>query len=357
MSNIQETTQGIQAQLAEKMIGIFGSISEERQKYYQQHPKNIPKSANIKGIISSWGNKNAVISGAISLIPGPWGMAAAILEVAVVLRNQVCLIYDIGVAYGKSDVLTKEVLAGVFASALGVGGIGLLSMHGSKVLVRRASLQVFQKIIALLAGKVTQKLLKSMISKWLPVVGAAAMAAWSKYTTNMVGKTANEILSKTIEFQDEEVHDEDIPQAEVVEVIEQESINIPASEVQVTSPGAPDSTKILTILKLHCLINLMKADRKLASEEIEYIEQLIQHAALDDVTANDLRTKIALSEKTPIDYQVFINNPDESLGLMIDLVALAKRDQEFHITEKMYIKQIGKILGYAETDVVAMMEG
>jgi len=41
---------------------------------------------------------------------------------------------------------------------------------------------------------------------------------------------------------------------------------------------------------------------------------------------------------------------------MLDLIALAKRDQEFHVTEKMYIKQIGKFLGYSDDDMMAMME-
>ncbi|MFC1853807.1 hypothetical protein ACFL27_26790 [candidate division CSSED10-310 bacterium] len=60
---------------------------------------------------------------------------------------------------------------------------------------------------------------------------------------------------------------------------------------------------------------------------------------------------IAISRK---DY--YSEHPDESLGLLMDLIALAKRDNEFHVTEKMYIKKVGSIIGYSAEDIVMMME-
>jgi hypothetical protein len=40
---------------------------------------------------------------------------------------------------------------------------------------------------------------------------------------------------------------------------------------------------------------------------------------------------------------------------LVDLVTLAKRDGTFHITEKMFIKQVGKLLGFPETDIDEVM--
>jgi hypothetical protein len=37
------------------------------------------------------------------------------------------------------------------------------------------------------------------------------------------------------------------------------------------------------------------------------------------------------------------------------LIALAKRDGDFHITEKMYIKQVGKLMEFSEGDVAELM--
>jgi uncharacterized protein (DUF697 family) len=129
-------------------------------------------------------------------------MLAAIPEVVVVVRNQVKLVYDIGIASGKSDdVMTRELLLGITMSATGVGTIGLLTLQGSKVLVKRTSLRMFQKLVALFAGKVIQQVLKSMLAKWLPIIGAGAIAAWTRYSTAAVGKRAREIFGLDIEFQ------------------------------------------------------------------------------------------------------------------------------------------------------------
>jgi uncharacterized protein (DUF697 family) len=339
MSNDKiNSKQDIQSKLTDKMMGMFDSVAQERIDYYKKNPEYIPNSSDINKIISKCGNKNAAISGSVGLIPGPFGMAAAIPEVALIIRNQVKMIYDLGMAYGKSKILTKELLAGIFAFSIGSSGIGLLTMHGSKVLVKRASLRVFQRIITILAGNITQKLLKSMISKWLPFVGAAAMAAWSKYSTNKVGKMAKQILSKNIEIDNTEIEmDFDI---QVETEAKTETLDDP-----------------LMVLKVISLINLMKVDGKIKAEEIAFIEKITDNSEFSSNMAINLRNMINSNEKKVVDYTLFTNNPDESTGLLIDLIALARRDNEFHITEKMYIKQVGKTLGYSEEDLSLLMEG
>jgi hypothetical protein len=48
---------------------------------------------------------------------------------------------------------------------------------------------------------------------------------------------------------------------------------------------------------------------------------------------------------------VFKDNPEESLALLMDLVALAARDGQVHLAEKLYIKQVGQTLGFADSDI------
>ena len=127
------------------------------------------------------------------------------------------MVYDIGVANGKESMITKELLAGIVLSAIGNGATGLLVMHGSKILVRRTSLRVFQKIVSLLAGKVTQQALKAAISKWLPIVGAAFMAWLSGHMTQKIGRTANEIFSKEIEITDADLAEDELDEVVAVD--------------------------------------------------------------------------------------------------------------------------------------------
>jgi uncharacterized protein (DUF697 family)/uncharacterized tellurite resistance protein B-like protein len=324
----------IQERIYDNMLGLFQFVVEEKGEYYKNNPDKIPDQHSIKKLISLYGNQNAAISGAVGLIPGPMGMAAAVPEIILILRNQIRMVYDIGVAYGKSDMMTKELLAGVFASSLGSGAIGLLTMHGSKVLVRRTSLRVFQKVVQALAGKVTQQALKSMISKWLPFIGAAAMSVWSKITTDIIGKKASEILSKEIEFVETET-DED---ADVF--IEPEPIF---------------NSDLITKIKIVALCNLMKIDGVIQKTEIEFIEELIKKSELDSSTVNELKEKLKSPDLDEIDFSVFPAGYIETMGMVIDLVALAKRDGEFHIAEKNYIMQIGEKVGFTKDEILSYM--
>lgn len=52
-----------------------------------------------------------------------------------------------------------------------------------------------------MGGRVTQQVLKAAIGRWLPVVGALALGAWSYYTTQKIGKYAVSIFEK--EFVDD----------------------------------------------------------------------------------------------------------------------------------------------------------
>ena len=52
-----------------------------------------------------------------------------------------------------------------------------------------------------------------------------------------------------------------------------------------------------------------------------------------------------------MDYSTFKSSPDDAIALIVDLVTLAKRDNVFHVTERMFIRQIGKILGFSDTEL------
>ena len=177
------------------------SVVRTREEHFKKNPEKLPAIGSIDSMISSTANLNAAISGGASLIPGPWGMAAVIPELATVINRQLTLIYDIGTAHGKQKQITKELVLAIMISGLGSSAGSLLTIHGSKVLVRRASLRAMQKIIALLGGKITQQALKRAVSKWLPVVGAAAMAAWTRHMTVQIGRRADQIFR--LEIQDD----------------------------------------------------------------------------------------------------------------------------------------------------------
>lgn len=334
----KEIENTLQNKLAEKMMGVFELVISDRSGYFAKNPDKIPDKKSVPSIINSYSVTNAAISGGASLIPGPWGMIAVIPEIAAVIRNQLAMIYDIGMAYGKSKVLNKELLAGILITAMGASAGSLLIMQGSKVLVKRVALRVFQSIIALLAGKITQQALKSTISKWLPIVGPAAMAVWSNYLTQQVGKKAIEILEKEIVLSEEII--EDVP-------LEIESLSVRTANIShvSTSSISPDLPKVQT------LINLIKVDGTIKAEEREHAQTIIDNADLTESEKANLMQAIDKSGKFIVDYSAFANSPDDAIGLLVDMVTLAKRDGTFHITEKMFVKQVGRLLGFSDDDI------
>jgi uncharacterized tellurite resistance protein B-like protein/uncharacterized protein (DUF697 family) len=334
----KEVANTLQNKLAEKMMGVFELVVSDRSGHFAKHPDEIPDKKSVPSIINSYSLTNAAISGGASLVPGPWGMVAVIPEIAAVIRNQLAMIYDVGMAYGKSKVLTKELLAGVLITALGASAGSLLIMQGSKVLVKRVALRAFQKIITMLSGKVLQQALKSAIGKWLPVVGAAALAVWSDYLTRQVGKKAIEIFEKEIVLSEEVI--EEMP-------LETESVSGPTVTIsRASTPSiSPDMPKVQT------LINLIKVDGTIKAEEREYVQTIIGNADLTESERADLTQAIDKSGKFVVDYSAFASSPDDAIGLFVDMVTLAKRDGTFHITEKMFVKQVGKLLGFSDNDI------
>lgn len=337
-SESKEVANTLQSKLAEKMMGVFDLVVSDRSGHFDKHPDQIPDKKSVASIINSYSITNAAISGGASLVPGPWGMVAVIPEIAAVIRNQLAMIYDVGMAYGKSKVLNKELLAGILLTAMGSSAGSLLVMQGSKVLVKRVALRAFQKIIVMLAGRVTQQALKSAISKWLPGVGAAAMAVWSNYLTRQVGKKAVEIFEKEIVLSEEVI--EEMP-------LETESVSVPTStSSRASTLGiSPDLPKVQT------LVNLMKVDGTIKAEEREYVQTIIGNADLTESERADLMQAIEKSGKFAVDYSAFASSPDDAIGLLVDMVTLAKRDGTFHITEKMFVKQVGKLLGFSDNDI------
>jgi len=341
----------LQTKLTDGLVGLFDVVINERKNHYQDPKHKKPSQGDVANIISSYANKNAAISALAGLAPGPWGMLAVVPEIIAVIRNQLMMIYDIGMAYGKEKFLTKELLMGIFLSGVGSSTISLLTIHGSKVLVKRASLKVFQKMVSLLAGKVTQQLIKATIAKWLPIVGAVAMASWSKYSTHQLGNKAISILAKDIEPSSEEVSEVSV-ETELENETHHDS-SATQEVVAVAATSVPTSFNF-ELARMQTLVNLMFVDREAHPEEQKYILERV--TACDQLTLEEKQKladaiNSAKSAKFEVDYSPFIGNPVELTALMLDMTILSESDNKRHPGEKIFIKHIGKQLGLNDVEI------
>lgn len=328
-------TEQMQEKITDGLESAFDSVIESRQEYYEKNPDKVPGLAAVDALIRASYTQNAAISGGASLIPGPFGMLAVVPELLLVINNQIKLIYDIGVAHGKKNEITRELLLGIFISAAGTSAGSLLVMHGSKVLVRRASLRVMQKMIALLGGRITQQALKSAVSKWLPGIGAAAMAVWTGYLTKQIGSKANEIFKHDI------VH----------EVQTVESATVETEVVSEPTATADDGESLLEFCKLQVLIDLAKIDGKIDDEEQRFIDEALESADLPASQLERLQASLTGQSESLLGIDTLAAKPDSAIALLSNMVVLAKKDGSFHITEKLYIKRVGGLLGFSPAEV------
>lgn len=204
----------MQSKLNDAMQGAFQAVIDEKRKA-PSVVSNGNVEEDVRNQINLCARNNGMISGGAALIPGPMGMVSIVPEIALVFRNQIGLVYDIGRLHGKEEVLDRDLLMGVILTAMGSGATAVLVMHGGRVLVKRSSLRVFQRLMAVLAGRITQKALKATISRWLPVVGAAFMAWFSHHMTKRIGRKADEIMRQEIVWSTEELSVDEIEDVEV----------------------------------------------------------------------------------------------------------------------------------------------
>lgn len=321
----------IQEKLSQGLADAVEKVSNERETYYKNHSN--PSKNEISQIIQSYGNKNAVISGGAGLIPGPWGMAASIPEIVAIIKNQMSMVYDIAKAHGHAKV-EKELIIAVLFGAVGNATTSLIVVQGQKIMVKRVGARALQNIIKILGGKITQQMAKSMAAKWLPIAGAVAMATWSKYSTHQIGDKAIEVFSRSIEFENDEMLEMKTP----VLAIENTDLSGSISKV-----------------KIQTLINLMKIDGNMDEKEIQYIQNFIEKSDLSNEDEMQLIEQLGSSDKIKVDYSIFKDNHEDGLYLLIDLIALAKIDEKFHVTEKMFIKNIAKTIGFKEEDLTELI--
>ena len=326
----------LQNELTEKIEDAFNYVIKTKNQEYRDNPGAIPTIDQVPGLIAKAANVNSIISGGASLVPGPFGMLAIVPELAAVIKNQIELIYDITRAYGQKESADPSLLLGIFVQAMGTSAGTLIVLHGGKYVVRRASLSVLQKLITILGGKITQQALKSAVSKWLPVVGAAAMAAWTNYMTRSIGNKAVEIMKVGVVIDNPDTIDVDVD-----------------TEVEAGTATAHDaeSADSVEFYKLQILIGLAKIDGHVSDDEASYLENALESSSLTATQKLRLTAQLGGSATTATGLDMLANVPEEAILLLSALTALAKRDGEFHVAERMYIKQVGKHLGFSSSDI------
>jgi hypothetical protein len=124
----------------------------------------------------------AAISGALALPPGVFGMLTVLPDLVAIWRLQAQMVSDIAGLYGKDMQLTRtHMLYCLFRHAASQLTRDFVVRAGERFVVRQLSGGALRR-----AG--------TAASRWLPVVGVAAVAAYAYFDTLQVAKTAVRML-------------------------------------------------------------------------------------------------------------------------------------------------------------------
>lgn len=143
--------------------------------------------------------KAAGVAFGLSLPPGPFGLLTIIPDLILVWKIQSQLVADIAAAYGKTSMLRQEAMLYCLFKHGGAQLVrDLLMRVGERVLIQRASLQIIQRVLQQVGVKIAQRVIGKGISRWIPIVGGGAVAAYAWYDTDCVAETAIELFSQNI---------------------------------------------------------------------------------------------------------------------------------------------------------------
>lgn len=147
--------------------------------------------AEARRIANRAAQRAALTAGSLALPPGPLGWLTVLPELIAIWKIQAQMVSDIAAAYGRHAELGREqMLWCLFRHTAAQAFRDLVVRMGDRLLFRRLSYTVAERVAKRVGMKVTQRAVGKGLSRWLPVVGALGVGAYAYYDTGQVASTA-----------------------------------------------------------------------------------------------------------------------------------------------------------------------
>ena len=158
-------------------------------------------AARARAIRRMASTKALAAAGTLALPPGPWGWFTILPELHAVWRIQAQMVADIAAVYGKSATLTREQVAYcLFRHTAAQALREIVAQVGERFLVQRTSVRALQAVARQVGINVSQRSLTRVVSRWIPIIGAAGVGAYAYYDTSRVARTSIAFFGADIEL-------------------------------------------------------------------------------------------------------------------------------------------------------------
>jgi hypothetical protein len=155
----------------------------------------------VRRLVRQAARRAAVVSGGLALPPGPLGVLTLVPDLVAIWRIQAQLVADIAGARGRSGTLSREqMLYCLFRHAASQMLRDVVVRTGQRAIVHRLTVSAVQSIAQRLGIQVSRQLIAKSASRWIPGMGAAAVAAYAWWDTERVARTADELFSRELVF-------------------------------------------------------------------------------------------------------------------------------------------------------------
>jgi uncharacterized protein (DUF697 family) len=142
-------------------------------------------------------HRAALLSGSLALPPGPVGLLTILPDLYLIWRVQRQMVADIFSLHGRSAELTPTHMAYCLFRHLASHLLKDAAVRaGERLVVRELSRGALQSALSTVGGRLAHRVVGSAASRWLPVAGAAAVAAYAYWDTLQVAKAAYRLLGR-----------------------------------------------------------------------------------------------------------------------------------------------------------------
>jgi hypothetical protein len=153
----------------------------------------------VRRLTAQAARRAALISGGLALPPGPLGLLTLVPDLIAIWKIQAQLVADIAGVRGRSGSLTREqLLYCLFRHAASQLLRDVIVRSGQRAVVHRLTVGTVQAIASRLGVQVSRQLIAKSAGRWIPGLGAAAVAAYAWWDTDRVARTADELFSREL---------------------------------------------------------------------------------------------------------------------------------------------------------------
>jgi hypothetical protein len=175
--------------LADAIENVIARVPPTRQAVSSK-----PGSA-ARALARKCATRAAALSGALALPPGIFGMLTVLPDLIAIWRIQAQMVADIAGLYGKEVELTRaHMVYCLFRHATSQLARDVAVRAGERLVIRQMSGGALKSVLTSVGMSVTQRFAGTAASRWIPVIGAAAVAGYAYYDTLQVAKTAIGLL-------------------------------------------------------------------------------------------------------------------------------------------------------------------